>query len=575
VATVTTSLHVLILEDREEDAELMVHELRRAGFDPQWQRVDTEGDFLAHLNQELDVVLADYSLPQFDAQRALEHLKKRGLDVPFIIVSGCIGEERAVECMKYGATDYLLKDRLTRLGQAVRKAVDEKCLRDDRHRVEKQLVHNSFHDALTGLPNRALFLDRAQRCLHQMERREGYLFAVLAVDLDGFQAINASFGQPAGDKVLIEIGERLVGKVRFGDTVARLGGDEFALLLDDVKDVSNALRVAERLQEGLAKPFLVDGREILTSASVGIASSIRTYKRSDDALRDAGTAMARAKRLGPGQVAVFDIRMHTQAVTRLKLETDLRRASDRQEFLLYYQPVVSLQSGRITGFEALLRWQHPQRGLISPGESLLIAEEIGLLIPIGQWVLQNASQQLRAWQVEFPVAPPLSMSVNLSCKQFLQSGELLTIIDETLKVTGLDPCSLALEVTETVMMENAEVALATLAQLKDRQLRISIDDFGTGYSSLSYLQRLPVDNLKIDQSFVAHMKPAGESLEIVRGIITLAHSLGKQVIAEGVETGEQLALLRSLECDYGQGYLFSEPMEPEAARKLMADARMW
>lgn len=571
----TTPLHVLILEDREEDAELMVHELRRAGFDPQWQRVDTEADFLAHLDQELDVVLADYSLPQFDAQRALEHLKKRGLDVPFIIVSGCIGEERAVECMKYGATDYLLKDRLTRLGQAVRKAVDEKCFRDDRHRMEEQLVHNSFHDALTGLPNRALFLDRAQRCLHQMERREGYLFAVLAVDLDGLQAINASFGQPAVDTVLIEIGERLVGKVRFGDTVARLGGDEFALLLDDVKDVSNAMRVAERLQEGLAKPFLVDGREILTSASVGIASSIRTYKRSDDALRDAGTAMARAKRLGPGQVAVFDIRMHTQAVTRLKLETDLRRASDRQEFLLYYQPVVSLQSGRITGFEALLRWQHPQRGLISPGESLLIAEEIGLLTLIGQWVLQNASQQLRVWQVEFPVAPPLSMSVNLSCKQFLQSGELLTIIDETIKVTGLDPRSLALEVTETVMMENAEVALATLAQLKDRQLRISIDDFGTGYSSLSYLQRLPVDNLKIDQSFVAPMKPAGESLEIVRGIITLAHSLGKQVIAEGVETGEQLALLRSLECDYGQGYLFSEPIEPEAARKLMADARTW
>lgn len=571
----TTPLHVLILEDREEDAELMVHELRRAGFDPRWQRVDTEADFLAHLDQELDVVLADYSLPQFDAQRALEHLKKRGLDVPFIIVSGCIGEERAVQCMKSGATDYLLKDRLTRLGQAVRKAVDEKCLRDDRQRVEKQLVHNTFHDALTGLPNRALFLDRAQRCLHQMERREGYLFAVISIDLDGFQAINASFGQPAGDKVLIEIGERLVQKVRSGDTVARLGGDEFALLLDDVKDMRNALRVAERLQEGLAKPFLVDGREVLTSASVGIAASMRTYKRSDDALRDAGTAMARAKRLGPGQVAVFDIRMHTQAVTRLKLETDLRRASDRQEFLLYYQPVVSLQSGRIAGFEALLRWQHPQRGLILPGECLPVAEEIGLLIPIGEWVIQNASRQLRAWQVEFPVAPPLSMSVNLSCKQFLQSGELLTIVDEMLKTTGLDPRSLALEVTETVMMENAEAALATLAQLKDRQLRISIDDFGTGYSSLSYLQRLPIDNLKIDQSFVAHMKPAGEGLEIVRSIITLAHSLGKQVIAEGIETGEQLALLRSLGCDYGQGYLFSKPMEPEAVRKLMAAAHTW
>jgi len=571
----TTPLHVLILEDREEDAELMVHELRRAGFDPQWQRVDTEADFLAHLDQELDVILADYSLPQFDAQQALEHLKTRGLNVPFIIVSGCIGEERAVECMKFGATDYLLKDRLTRLGQAVRKAVDERCLREDQHRVEEQLVHNSFHDALTGLPNRALFLDRVQRCLHQMERREGYLFAVLAVDLDGFRAINASFGQPAGDKVLIEIGERLLQKVRSGDTVARLGGDEYALLLDDVKDMRNALRVAERLQEALAKPFLLDGREILTSASVGIAASIRTYTRSADALRDAGTAMARAKRLGPGQVAAFDIRMHTQAVTRLKLETDLRQASDRQEFLLYYQPIVSLQSGGIAGFEALLRWQHPQRGLISPSECLPVAEEIGLLIPLGAWVLQHASQQLRAWQVEFPVAPPLSMSVNLSCKQFLQSGELLRIVDETLKATGLDPLSLALEVTETVMMENAEAALATLVQLKDRQLRISIDDFGTGYSSLSYLQRLPIDNLKIDQSFVAHIKPAGESLEIVRSIITLAHSLGKQVIAEGVETGEQLALLRSLECDYGQGYFFSKPLETEAVGKLIADARTW
>jgi len=571
----TTPLHVLILEDCIMDAELMVHELRRAGFDPQWQRVETEADFLAHLDQKLDIILADYSLPQFDAQRALEHLNQRGLDVPFIIVSGCIGEERAVECMKSGATDYLLKDRLTRLGQAVRKGLEERLLRDDRQRVEEQLTHNAFHDTLTGLPNRALFLDRTQRCFHQMERRGGYLFAVLSVDLDGFQTINASFGQPAGDKVLIEIAERLVQKVRSGDTVARLGGDEFALLLDDVKDMRNALRVAERLQAELAKPFLVDGREVLTSASVGIAAGTSTYKRSADALRDAGTAMARAKRLGPGQIAVFDIRMHTQAVTRLKLETDLRRAADRQEFLLHYQPVVSLQSGRIVGFEALLRWQHPERGLISPGESLPVAEEIGLLIPIGKWVLQNASRQLRAWQVEFPVVPPLSMSVNLSCKQFLQSGELLTIVDETLKATGLDPRSLAFEVTETVMMENAEAALATLAQLKDRQLRISIDDFGTGYSSLSYLQRLPIDNLKIDQSFVAQIKPAGESLEIVRSIITLAHSLGKQVVAEGIETGEQLAQLRSLGCEFGQGYFFSKPLETEAAGKLIADARTW
>jgi diguanylate cyclase (GGDEF)-like protein len=571
----TTPLHLLILEDREEDAELMLQELRRAAFNPKWHRVDTEADFLAHLNQKWDVILADYSLPQFDAQQALGHLKKRGLDVPFIIVSGCIGEERAVECMKYGATDYLLKDRLARLGQAVRKALEEKLIRDERKRVEEQLIHNAFHDTLTGLPNRALFLDRAQRCLHQMGRREGYVFAVLSIDLDGFQAINASFGQPAGDKVLIEIGERLTQRVRSGDTVARLGGDEFALLLDDIKEIRNALRVAERLQAELAKPFQIDGREVLTSASVGIAESKNAYKQSADALRDAGTAMARAKRLGPGQVAVFDLRMHTQAVTRLNLETELRLAVDRQEFVLYYQPIVSLRSGCITGFEALLRWQHPQRGLISPGDCLPVAEEIGLLTALGKWVLQNAAKQLRTWQADFKSVQPLSMSVNLSCKQFLQSSDLITIVDEILRTTGVAPRTLTIEVTETVMMENAEAALATLAQLKNRQLRISIDDFGTGYSSLSYLQRLPIDNVKIDRSFVAHMKSAGESLEIVRSIVTLAHGLGKQVIAEGVETAEQLALLRALGCEYGQGYFFSQPQDTESAAKLLTDVHNW
>jgi diguanylate cyclase (GGDEF)-like protein len=571
----TTPLHLLILEDREEDAELMLQELRRAAFDPQCQRVDTEADFLAHLDQKWDVILADYSLPQFDAQQALVHLKKRGLDVPFIIVSGCIGEERAVECMKYGATDYLLKDRLARLGQAVRKALEEKLIRDERKRVEEQLIHNAFHDPLTGLPNRALFLDRAQRCLHQIGRREGYVFAVLSIDLDGFQAINASFGQPAGDKVLIEIGERLTQRVRSGDTVARLGGDEFALLLDDIKEVRNALRVAERLQAELAKPFQIDGREVLTSASVGIAESKSAYKQSADALRDAGTAMARAKRLGPGQVAVFDTRMHTQAVTRLNLETELRQAADRQEFVLYYQPIVSLRSGCITGFEALLRWQHPQRGLISPGDCLPIAEEIGLLTALGKWVLQNAAKQLRAWQADFKSVQPLSMSVNLSCKQFLQSSDLITIVDEILRTTGVAPHTLTLEVTETVMMENAEAALATLAQLKNRRLHISIDDFGTGYSSLSYLQRLPIDNVKIDRSFVARMNSAGESLEIVRSIVTLAHGLGKQVIAEGVESAEQLALLRELGCEYGQGYFFSQPQDTESAAKLLTDVHNW
>jgi diguanylate cyclase (GGDEF)-like protein len=553
----------------------MLHHIRRAGFDPQWTRVETEAEFLAHLDQTFDIILADYALPQFDAQRALEHLKSRGLVIPLIIVSGCIGEERAVECMKYGATDYILKDRMMRLGQAVRKALEERLLREERERVEQQLMHNAFHDALTGLPNRALFQDRVQRCLHQMERREGYLFAVLWIDIDGFQAINTSLGQEIGDTVLIQTGERLGKKVRSGDTVARVEGDEFALLLDDVKDIRNAMRVAERIQSEIAKPYLVNGQEVLASASIGIAASTSTYKQSSDALRDAGTAVTRAKKLGPGQIAVFDIRMHTQAVTRLKLETDLRLARDRQEFLLCYQPVVTLQSGHIAGFEALLRWQHPQRGLISPSEFLSVAEEIGLLGPIGQWVFQKASQQLRAWQIECPIVPPLSMSINVCGNQFVQPGELLAVIDEALKATDLDPSSLALEVTETVIMDNAEGALDTLAHLKDRHLRISIDDFGTGYSSLSYLQRLPIDTVKIDQSFVAQMKSTGESFEIVRSIITLAHSLGKHVIAEGVETGEQLELLRSLGCEYGQGYFFSKPLDAESARRVIVEAPKW
>jgi diguanylate cyclase (GGDEF)-like protein len=571
----TTALRLLILEDCEGDAELMLHHIRRAGFDPQWTRVETEAEFLAHLDQTFDIILADYALPQFDAQRALEHLKSRGLVIPLIIVSGCIGEERAVECMKYGATDYILKDRMMRLGQAVRKALEERLLREERERVEQQLMHNAFHDALTGLPNRALFQDRVQRCLHQMERREGYLFAVLWIDIDGFQAINTSLGQEIGDTVLIQTGERLGKKVRSGDTVARVEGDEFALLLDDVKDIRNAMRVAERIQSEIAKPYLVNGQEVLASASIGIAASTSTYKQSSDALRDAGTAVTRAKKLGPGQIAVFDIRMHTQAVTRLKLETDLRLARDRQEFLLCYQPVVTLQSGHIAGFEALLRWQHPQRGLISPSEFLSVAEEIGLLGPIGQWVFQKASQQLRAWQIECPIVPPLSMSINVCGNQFVQPGELLAVIDEALKATDLDPSSLALEVTETVIMDNAEGALDTLAHLKDRHLRISIDDFGTGYSSLSYLQRLPIDTVKIDQSFVAQMKSTGESFEIVRSIITLAHSLGKHVIAEGVETGEQLELLRSLGCEYGQGYFFSKPLDAESARRVIVEAPKW
>ncbi len=569
-----TPLRVLILEDREDDAELMLQELRRAGFDPQWLRVETESDYLAHLDPELGVILADYSLPHFNAHRALQLLQKRGLDIPFIIVSGCIGEESAVECMKNGAADYLLKDRLARLGQAVRQALDQKRLHEEKQHAEERLVHEAFHDALTGLPNRALLLDRLGRFVLHRSRGEPYTFAALFLDLDGFKVVNESLGHAAGDQLIMGVSQRLVRCLRQVDTVARLGGDEFVILLDDIKNISNASRVADRIQRELEMPFHLDRREVFTSASIGIAFSGTGYDRPEDVIRDADTAMFRAKELGKARFVVFDTAMHTQAIARLKLETELRRALERQEFRVYYQPVISLKAGRITGFEALLRWAHPQLGLISPADYLSVAEEIGLLIPIGQWVLSEACRQVRAWQAQFTAHMPLTMSVNLSSKQFLQS-DLVKQIDQILKETGLDGKSLKLEITETVVMENTESATTTLLQLRRLNIETYLDDFGTGYSSLSFLQRFPIDFLKIDHSFISRMGESEESWEIVRTIVTLAHNLSRKVIAEGVETTEQLALLRSMKCEYGQGNFFSKPLDPEAARTLLAAGRRW
>ena len=570
----STPLRVLILEDSKADAELMLQELRQAEFDPEWQLVETESDYLAHLDPQLDVILADYSLPQFDARCALHLLQKRGLDIPFIIVSGCIGEELAVECMKNGAADYLLKDRLARLGQAVTQLLNQKRLRAEKRHAEERLLHDAFHDALTGLPNRALFLERLARFLLRGRRGEAYTFAVLFLDLDGFKVVNDSLGHAAGDQLLIGVSQRVVGCLRQVDTVARLGGDEFVILLDDIKNISNATRVADRIQRELALRFNLDEREVFTSASIGIAFSATGYNRPEDVIRDADTAMFRAKGLGKARFAVFDTAMHTQATARLKLETDLRRAVERHEFRVYYQPIVSLGAGRITGLEALLRWQHPQLGLIYPTDYLSVAEEIGLLIPIGQWVLREACRQLREWQTKFSTTPPLTVSVNLSSKQFLQS-DLMKQIDEILKETGLDAKSLKLEITETVMMENTESATATLLQMKALNIETYLDDFGTGYSSLSYLQRFPIDYLKIDSSFISRMSDSKEDLEVVRTILTLAHNLGRKVIAEGLETAEQLALLRSMKCEYGQGHYFSKPLECEAAGTLLAAVPKW
>jgi len=459
----------------------------------------------------------------------------------------------------------------------------------ERKRAEELLAHNAFHDSLTNLPNRALFLDRLQHALTLSKRHSNYKFAVLLIDVDEFKIINDSLGHTAGDELLIQIGQRLRDGVRRADTVsrprssgvldkptndetlARLGGDEFTILLDDIRDPIEAVRVAERIQAELAPPFVVNQQEIVVSASIGIASSTSGHIQAEDLMRDADIAMYRAKRAGKARCEVSDPAMHANAVKRLRLETDLRKALDQGEFLVYYQPIVSLQTGKITGFEALTRWQRPE-GILSPIEFIAVAEETGLIIPMNRQLLREACQQLRSWQGEFPSSPPLTMSVNMTSKEFAQP-DLTSEIGKTLEQIGLDPGCLQLEIIETIAMGDAEKSGRVLAQLKALGVRLSIDDFGTGYSSLSRLRRIPVDTLKIDRAFILHMDSDAESREIVRAIIMLAHNLGLKVVAEGTETEEHIKLLKQLNCEMAQGYFFSRPADAQAMWNLLASNR--
>jgi|ERR1035441_8340977 PAS domain S-box-containing protein len=455
----------------------------------------------------------------------------------------------------------------------------------ERKRAEELLVHNAFHDGLTNLPNRALFLDRLQHALTLSKRHSNYKFAVLLIDVDEFKVINDSLGHRAGDELLIQIGQRLKDSVRRADmvsrprmndvpgrltnddTLARLGGDEFAILLDDIRDPIEAVRVAERVQVELGIPFVVNQQEIVISASIGIASSTSPHTQAEDLVRDADIAMYRAKRAGKARCEVSDTAMHANAVKRLRLETDLRKALDQGEFRVYYQPILSLQTGKITGFEALTRWQRPE-GILSPIEFIAVAEEIGLIIPMNRQLLREACQHLCSWQSEFPASPPLTMSVNITPREFAQP-DLASEIGKTLEQVGLDPGCLQLEIVETIAMGDAEKSGLVLAQLKALGVRLSIDDFGTGYSSLSRLRRIPVDTLKIDRAFISHMDRDLESREIVRIIIMLAHNLGLKVVAEGTETQEHINLLKQLNCEMAQGYFFSRPGDDQAMLALL------
>jgi PAS domain S-box-containing protein len=456
----------------------------------------------------------------------------------------------------------------------------------ERKRAEALLQHHTFHDGLTNLPNRALFLDRLQRAITLSQRHTEYKFAVLFIDIDEFRVFNDSMGHNAGDELLIRIGLRLTTGLRGADTIsrprvdgsaescagdhtlARPGGDEFVVLAEELRDPSDAIRIAERIQSRLEVPFDVGGRQIVISASIGIAISDGASADASDVLRDAELAMYRAKRAGKARCEVFDNAMQTEAIKRLQLETDLRTALEKNEFRVHYQPLISLPDERVVGFEALSRWQRPQ-GIVMPGEFIKVADETGIILPMNRKLLREACEQVRRWQAQFPGATPLAMSVNITAKQFAQA-DLASQIGDILVETGVDSSCVHLEITEDIAMSDADRSAVVLSELKALGVRLSIDDFGTGYSSLCRLQRFPVDILKIDRSFVSRMDREPETHEIVRIVVMLAHNLGLKVVAEGIETREQLAMLQAMGCELGQGYLFSRPVDAESIEALLA-----
>lgn len=542
---------------------------------PAYQKV------LGYSSEELEITSSLEQVHPEDQQRVLEAAEKARLTGR--------GERLEYRMRHKDGTWRILESVATAIpneGGQIEKLVIVNRDITERKRAEETIAHNALHDALTGLPNRALFLDRVRHVLALSRRQISYKFAVLFIDLDEFKVFNDSLGHAAGDALLIQIARRLTSSIRGVDTIsrsvvltqgadtlasegslARLGGDEFTILLEGIRDCGDAIRVAERIQERLAIPFVVEGQEVVTTASIGIAFCTTSYTNSEDLVRDAEIAMYRAKREGKARYQVFDSAMHTSAVKRLRLETDLRRALELGEFRVHYQPIVSLQSGKIVGFEALSRWERPE-GLLLPADFIQIAEETGIIVPMNRLLLREACLQLRAWHSQFPCDPPLTMSVNITPKEFAQP-DLAAQIGTILVEVGIHPSSINAEITETIAMAYPERSSLVLSELKALGVHISIDDFGTGYSSLSRLQGFPVDTLKIDRIFISKIDTDSETSEIVRVIITLAHNLGLKVTAEGAETAEQVSLLKELKCEFVQGYFFARPGDHATAQALL------
>ncbi|HAN75360.1 MAG TPA: GGDEF domain-containing response regulator [Planktothrix sp. UBA8402] len=606
---------ILIVDDTLENLRLLSNALIQMGYKV---RGVMTGQMAIMAVQTLppDLILLDIKMPDMDGYTVCKCLKanEQTREIPVIFLSALNEVIDKVKAFEVGGVDYITKpfqfeevvarienqialqsakaeirqlnERLEQRVQArtmeleianlqlkgLNKELEKEIL--EHQKTQTRLLHIASHDPLTNLPNRVLFMNRLIQSLQQTQQEPNYQFGVLFLDCDRFKMVNDSLGHFAGDQLLIAIARRLKTHLASTDMLARFGGDEFTILLENIQDIEDANYLAQKIQTSMTWPFKFEEQELFINASIGIVIGNKTYQEPEDILRDVDIAMYQAKAKGKNRYQVFDTEMHRHAQQRLELETDLRLALHREEFILYYQPIISLATGRINGFEALLRWHHGKKGLISPGDFIPAAEETGLIVPIGLWVLKEACQQLKSWQDRGLFKRKIKMSVNLSVKQFSQLN-LIQNIDKILLQTQLNSSYLKLEITESAIMEHPESATELLQQLRDRDIQLSIDDFGTGYSSLSYLHRFPLHTLKIDRSFIQRISETRQNLEIIQAIITLGHHLNMTVTAEGVETSEQLFLLRSLGCEEGQGYFFARPLEANAAEALLQDHPHW
>jgi diguanylate cyclase (GGDEF)-like protein len=607
VSLITQKKDILIIDDTADNLRVLSAILIREGYNVRkalnWQMALTACQTILP-----DLILLDIMMPEIDGYEVCHRLKSwdKTADIPVIFVSALDDVFDKVRAFRVGGVDYITKpfefeEVLVRvqnqialrearleilklnaeLEQRVKKRTQEleeamqklQVEMSQRRELQGKLLDLALHDSLTGLPNRVLFIRQLEKSLSHMKQDASYQFAVLFLDCDRFKVINDSLGHFVGDELLVAIARRIQGLLSPFDTLARFGGDEFAILLENINGLGMAIDVAQSVLQKLSLAFQLSRYEVFMNASIGISWGNGDYEKAEYLLRDADTAMYRAKSLGRARYHVFDPDMHFKAIQILELENDLRRAVERQEFLIHYQPIISLTTGRIAGFEALVRWQHPTKGLIPPIEFIPAAEEIGLIYSMNIWIFKTACQQLKIWQKHSAFSDAITISINLSARLF-SYPDFASVIDNIISETQVNPTSVELEITESVIMENNDIVRGVLQQLKQRNFKLVIDDFGTGYSSLSYLHSFPLNALKIDKSFVKRMQD-NQDMGLVPAMIGISHSMGMRTIAEGVEIPEQLAQLRSLNCDLAQGFLFSKPLRQELVLDFIAANPQW